>query len=101
MIYIDNLSSFVTMCIDQEFSGLYFPQNREYVSTAEMARVIAKSFGKKLYFSFLLGLAVLLMRPAVSIAKKAFGTLVYKDTDDCGFEYCVFDNEESLGKSVD
>lgn len=100
MIYIDNLSSFVKLCIDKQLDGIYFPQNKEYVMTVDMAKNIAIKLEKKRYFSYLLGFGVFLFRPFVSAAKKAFGTLKYIDTEEFDFSYCVVDNDESIRRSI-
>ena len=100
MIYIDNLSTFVKLCIDGELFGLFFPQNKKYVKTLDMARVIATKLQKKRWFSILLGGGVALIRPFVPIAKKGFGTLIYLDTEDFDYIYCVIDNDESIQCSV-
>ncbi len=100
MIYIDNLSSFVKLMIDKNLSGVYFPQNKEYVKTVDIARAIADSLNKKRYFSFVFGSAVWVTRPLLKILQKAFGTLVYKDTEDFGYSYCISDTATSLKKSV-
>lgn len=100
LIYIDNLSSFVKLCIDKQLSGVYFPQNKEYVKTVDMAKNIAIKLEKKRYFSYLLGFGVFLLRPFVSAAKKAFGTLKYVDTEEFDFSYCVVDNDESIRRSI-
>ena len=78
MIYIDTLCEYVKDFIDQEASGVLLPQNAEYINTSEMAEMIAEKLGKKLYLSATLGLAVKIICPFVSVAKKAFGTLVYE-----------------------
>ena len=100
MIYIDNLSSFVKMAIDRELSGLYFPQNREYMNTSQMAMGIAEGLGKKCRLSRLLGFGVKLLMPFVSMAKKGFGTLIYENTESLDFEYIVISAEESVKISV-
>ena len=100
MIYIDNLSSFVKLCIDRELCGRFYPQNKEYVQTIDMAKSIAVKLNKKLHFSVLLGCGVFLLRPFFSIAKKGFGTLIYKNTELHNFEYCVFQNNDSFDKAV-
>src|SRR5690625_3112032 len=46
MIHIDNLSEFIRLMIDHKESGLFFPQNKEYVKTSEMVRLIAEVHGK-------------------------------------------------------
>ncbi len=48
MIHIDNLSEFIRLLIDHEQEGLFFPQNKDYVSTSEMVRTIAQISGKKI-----------------------------------------------------
>ena len=101
IIYIDNLSSFVKMAMDRRLRGVYFPQNNAYVNTADMAKAIALQLNRKRYFSILLGLGVLVMRPFVSLVKKAFGTLIYKDTEEFDYSYVVADNAESFAKSID
>lgn len=88
-IHVDNLASFVRMAIDKNLQGIYFPQNEKSQSTKELARDIAKSKNKKIYFSVLLGLAVIIFRPFITKLKKAFGTLVYEGTEDFDFEYCI------------
>ena len=100
MIYIDNLSSFVKMAIDRELSGLYFPQNREYMNTSQMAMGIAEGLGKKCRLSRLLGFGVKLLMPFVSMAKKGFGTLIYENTESLDFEYIVISAEDGVKKSV-
>src|SRR5699024_4317861 len=51
MLHIDNLSEFLRLKIDYEESGLYFPQNKEYVKTSEMVRTIADVHGKEIWLS--------------------------------------------------
>lgn len=100
MICIDNLCEFLKMCIDNGESGLHFPQNREYMQTSQMARIIAGKLGRRVWFSRLAGAAVRLMVPMVPVAGKAFGSLVYRDTERHGYCYCIRDNADSVGDSV-
>lgn len=41
MLHIDNLCEFVKLMIDNEESGVFFPQNAEYTNTSEMVQMIA------------------------------------------------------------
>ena len=101
MIYIDNLSEFVKLVIDKEFSGICIPQNNEYVNTCDIAKMAMKARGKKLHLSTLLGLCVRMLFPFIGIAKKAFGNLIYdKELENFGFEYCVVQTEDSIKKSI-
>lgn len=88
MIYIDNLSRFVKMAIDKDLSGLYFPQDSKYSNTTNLAKDIATGMNKKVYMSVLLGAVVICLKPFSNAAKKAFGNLIYKDTEEFNFEYC-------------
>lgn len=100
MIHIRNLCSFVKMCVDKKLSGLFFPQNREYVRTDRLALLVAKKKNKPLYLSVLCGIGVVLLKPFITTVEKAFGTLIYKDTEDFDFRYCVVDFEKSVEESV-
>jgi UDP-glucose 4-epimerase len=42
MLHIDNLCEFIRVMIENGESGLFFPQNKEYVKTSEMVRLIAE-----------------------------------------------------------
>ena len=47
MLHIDNLCEFIKLMIDNEESGVFFPQNKEYVKTSEMVKLIADVQGRK------------------------------------------------------
>ena len=100
LIYIDNLCGFVKKAIDENMKGVYFPQNREYMNTTQMASWIAESLNKKVYMSYLLGFGVKVLQLFLSVARKGFGSLIYKDTEDFDYDYCVVDLEESVKRSV-
>ena len=100
MISITNLSAFIKLIVDGEYSGIYCPQNKEYVNTTDMAKYMAKAKGRKVFFSKLAGFAIKMMIPFVSKAKKAFATLIYKDCEQFDFSYCVEELEDSINKSI-
>lgn len=100
MIYIDNLCEFVKIAIDRRLSGLFFPQNREYVCTTDMSQIIAKKLGKKCRPSALLGFCARIAIPFVSKAEKAFGSLIYENTEILDFEYALISSDEGISRSV-
>jgi UDP-glucose 4-epimerase len=100
MIYIDNLCAFIKLSVDRELSGLYFPQNKEYMNTTEMAKWIAESLGKKVYLSWFLGFGVKALQPFVAFSRKAFGTLVYQNTEVNDYCYSVLDTVNSVKESI-
>lgn len=82
MVYIGNLCAFVKDCIDSEKSGLFFPQNAEYVNTADMVRRIAAEHGKRIQMTGIFN-PVLRVVP-VGMIRKVFGDLTYDPVDRIG-----------------
>lgn len=79
MIYIGNLCEFIKRLIDTEQSGLFFPQNQEYVNTADMVKEVAGLNGNRIR-------TVRIFNPIircipVDILKKVFGSLIYEKGD--------------------
>lgn len=101
MIYIGSLCEFLKLCIDNGESGLFFPQDREYMQTSRMARTIARTLGRRVFFSRLAGLAVRMLIPFLPMAKKAFGSLIYRDTERHDYRYCICSSTDPVADSVD
>ena len=93
MIFIGNLCEFVKKTIDLEQSGLFFPQNSEYVNTSEMVRLIAEEHEKKIHLSKAFNW--LIRTVPFKVVKKVFGNLTYEllDTVD------IFSFKESIALS--
>lgn len=79
MIYIGNLCEAIKNIIDEEKSGLFFPQNEEYVNTSKMVKLIAKENGKDIKFTRALN--PLIKTLSVGRMKKVFGNLTYEKVD--------------------
>lgn len=81
MLSIENLCSFVKLMIDNEESGIFYPQNSQYVCTAEMVKEIGKGFGKNIRLTKLLNplvwLAGKIPGKISGMVNKAFGNFVY------------------------
>ncbi len=97
---IENLCSFLTVAVDRQLEGLYFPQNRERVCTTDMALWIAEGLGKKLLISRAGGAFTHLLLPLSKTARKAFCSLSYEETESMDYSYCVSDSRESIIRSV-
>lgn len=80
MLHIDNLSEFIRLMIDNEESGLFFPQNNEYVRTSEMVKLIAEVHGKKVKLVKLLNGVLRVIGKKVGLVNKVFGNLVYEQS---------------------
>lgn len=95
MIYIDNLSEFIRFIIDDSNSGLFFPQNADYVCTSEMVEMIAELHGTKIRMTKSFNFFLRLIR--ISTVKKVFGDLVYdKQIDEYKNRYTIYDFETSI-----
>lgn len=93
MIYIENLAEFIRIVIENEKSGVFFPQNQEYVCTTDMVKLIAKYSGKKVYCIRNLDWLIKIIN--INIVKKVFGNLKYEKVDLCNY----INFEESIYKS--
>lgn len=100
MIYIDNLSEFVRVCIDKELSGIYCPQNDEYVCTDEMVRLIAKKKNKSMILSSTLGKLVKIVQHFNSPLKKAFESLTIEQDGKPYGSIRGLDLKETIKRSV-
>lgn len=100
MISITNLCAFIRLLVDKQQGGVFFPQNKAYVNTTEMAKLIAKALDRKLWFSRLAGWGVKMLIPLFSKAKKAFASLIYQDLEVFDFCYCEEDFSQSVENSI-
>ena len=77
MLYIGTLCQFVRRLLISRQGGLYFPQNKEYVSTCDLVREVAACHGKRVLF--VRGFQWLLhaLSGRVGLIDKVFGALTY------------------------
>ncbi len=95
MIFIDNLSEFVRLTIDNEMEGFFFPQNKEYVNTSELIKLIAKVHGKNVIMTKLFNPLLKFLK--VSTLNKVFGDLVYDmSMSDYESDYRVYEFKDSI-----
>ncbi len=97
MIHIDNLCQFVKQLIDDQAPGTFFPQNKEYVTTSEMVKMVAEVHGKKIRLTKLFNPLINMML-GVRIINKVFGNMAYhKDMSEYkGVNYQIRDFRESI-----
>jgi UDP-glucose 4-epimerase len=98
MLHIDNLCEFIKIMIDYEETGLYFPQNKEYVKTSELVKRIAEVHGKKILMTKVFNPVLRLMFGKVGVVDKVFGNLVYEKSmsDYDKVNYRIRDFKESI-----
>lgn len=97
MLYIDNLSEFVRLMIENEEKGIFWPQNAEYSNTTDLVKMIARVHGKKI--AIIPGFAWLLKIFGCfsGIVNKAFGDLIYEQSlSEYRVEYRLISLEKSI-----
>ena len=105
MLHIDNLCEFIRLMIENEETGIFFPQNKEYSETSQLVQLIAESTGNKIVLTSLLNpfvyLASCVPGKIGGLVNKAFGNLTY-DKEMSVYEkgtYQLGDLEESIRKT--
>ena len=101
MIYIDNLSEFVKLLIDNSEEGLFCPQNNEYSNTSYLVKLIGQSMNKKVRLFIGLGWLIKLSSLVIKKLTKAFGSLYYDmKLSEYKQNYALSSLEESIKESV-
>lgn len=101
MIYIDNLSNFIKLLIDEECAGVYMPQDREPVSTVELIEAISMGINRPLKKSKFMGIGIHILK-WLPIIRKAYGGIEY----DVGLSqhrdknYIVIEFEAAIQRTV-
>ncbi|MBE7046073.1 MAG: NAD-dependent epimerase/dehydratase family protein [Ruminococcaceae bacterium] len=97
MLYVGNLVEFVRLVIENNESGIFHPQNKEYTNTSHMVSLIAKACGKKIIMIKGFGWAIKLMSHITGLVNKAFGNLSYDmELSEYKEDYCIYSLEESI-----
>ena len=101
MLYLGNLIEFIWLMIDNEESGIYLPQNREYVSSVEMIKEIAKIHNHKIWFTGIFNPFIKLFNKQTYI-NKVFGNLtIDKELSKYKEDYNKYSFKESIFFSED
>lgn len=100
VLYIGNLCEFVRCLVEAGTGGIFFPQNSEYVRTADLVKIIAESHDKKIYLirgiNWLIYLTGKLPGKMGGMANKAFGTLIYEKEMQPALPFNIWDLRHSI-----
>ncbi|MCI9337787.1 MAG: NAD-dependent epimerase/dehydratase family protein [Lachnospiraceae bacterium] len=101
MLYIGNLCRFVELMVENRERGIFYPQNREYVRTADLVAAIAAEHGKRMRLTGIFHPVLVLLGKLGgklgALSDKAFGSLVYeKEMSEYREEYRVYGFRESV-----
>ncbi len=78
MLFIGNLYLFLKVVIENEWNGIFHPQNNEFVKTSEMVKEIAKVFNHKIHTTTIFNPIIKLMTKT-DFFNKIFGDLYYEE----------------------
>ena len=97
MLYIENFTEFFRLIVEDAASGIFCPQDDEYVNTSDMVAQIAHANGRNLLMVKGFTWALKLLRPVTGLADKAFGSLYYDKTlSEYTRNYCVKTLSEAI-----
>lgn len=101
MLYVENLCEFIKTMIDNSESGIFYPQNKEYVNTAKLVKTVAKVHGKRIYTVKLFNPILRFLSKKMTVFNKLFGDYTYAKEMSAynNFDYCVVDFEESIKRT--
>lgn len=106
MLYVENLAEFIRRLAESGKGGIFFPQNKEYVTTAEMVKMIGELSGRRIRLWKVLNpfmkLAAAVPGKIGGMANKAFGSLTIdrelSNRDITGYQ--IYSLEESIRRSI-
>lgn len=101
MLYIGNLCKFISLVILNEESGVFFPQNDEYVRTSDMVKQIGMVHHKKVHLIKFLNPFLSLLGNTKGkqgeLVNKAFGSFVYdRALSSYKQRYNIYDFQSSI-----
>jgi nucleoside-diphosphate-sugar epimerase len=94
MIFISNLCEFIRLLIDDSCDGIFLPQNKEYICTSDLVRMIAKTHGKNIIMVRTFDPFIKIIN--LNIVKKIFGNLYYEQTISNYKHYHPISFEETI-----
>ncbi|MEK3717084.1 NAD-dependent epimerase/dehydratase family protein [Paenibacillus sp. FSL R7-0333] len=100
MIFVSNLCEFLRITIDRELIGMFFPQNKEYVCTTEIIRIMASTMNKNVRLVKIFNPTLKIMSSKINFVNKIFGNKTYDQALIPPFDYCVTGFEESIKISM-
>lgn len=101
VLYVENLAEFVAQVVDRGLSGMFWPQNADYMSTSEAVRLLGEAQGSSVRMTRVLSPFASLALRFTEAGRKAFGSLYYDMAiSDYGFDYRVFGFEESIVRYI-
>lgn len=101
VLYVENLAEFVAQIVDRGLSGMFWPQNADYMSTSEAVHLLGEAQGSSVHVNRVLSPFASLALRFTEAGRKAFGSLYYDMAiSDYGFDYRTYGFEESIVRYI-
>jgi len=78
MIYIDNLCEFIRLIVQNQDSGIFYPQNQDYVNTSQLVKEIKRTHGQRVALLPAFNWILKGLSHHVSTLNKLFSDLTYE-----------------------
>lgn len=100
MIYIDNLCEFIRLIVQNQDSGIFYPQNQDYVNTSQLVKEIKRTHGQRVALLPAFNWMLKGLSRYVSTLNKLFSDLTYeKEMSSYSQSYQVADFRRSIEKT--
>lgn len=97
MLHIDNLCEFIKILIETMECGLFTPQNKDYVKTSELVRMIALAHDKNIKFVKIFNPIIKYLSIKNMWINKLFGNLIYdKSMSSYNANYQIRNFQETI-----
>lgn len=101
MLYVGNLCEFIRLMVENDEHGVFFPQNKAFVTTSSMVSEIAKCSGRSIWLvpglTWMIKFLMHIPSKIGALAVKAFGNQTYDlSMSEYRIDYRRFDFEESI-----
>ncbi len=102
MIYVQNLCEHLRILCENRFSGIFCPQNSEYICTTALISEIARCNGRSIKKTKLFNPLIKLLVGKVPTINKLFGSLVYEKSmsqiENCDYNIVGFEQSIALSE---
>lgn len=101
MLFLGNLMEFIKLMIDNAETGIFLPQNDEYVSSVDLVSQIAKLYNHKIFYTGLFNPILKLLHKQTYV-NKVFGNLtIDKQLSKYRLNYCYYSLIDSIRMTED
>lgn len=101
MIYSRNLAELMRLLVESKEEGLFLPQEKQHICTADMIEKLGRALGRHIYLSRLLAGPASFLSHHNETFGKVFGNDRYSlEASECGYDYRIISLNDSIGLSV-